>query len=387
MEKERDKVISFQPTEEEQAFFQVARSLAVEKIRPAARECEKRRTVSADLIARVNELGLSAFELPELWGGLELPLLSQAIIWQGLSYGDLGVIQGLPGAGEASSLFRLSSEHRAWHRYREIAKGGQWPTVAWVDEAEQKEPLKQPIRVRRRGSGYVVDGVSSPVRLASKADWVVIAARDEEETVLLALDERVWEIEEGDIRLGLLASGIARLRFAEVYAGPEQLVARGPEADAWLNRVRARNQVIEAAKEVGLMEAALDYTIEYTAGRKAFGQEIAKFQGVSFTIAEMAFACRGAKCLVWQAASAVDRGDEQADGFAWRALACAHRSLRYVTDQAVQMLGGHGYVQEYPVEKWMRDAEAQVMLYGRERDWLIRRGEQLLSERKERVAP
>ncbi len=137
MEKERDKVISFQPTEEEQAFFQVARSLAVEKIRPAARECEKRRTVSADLSDRVDELGLSALELPESWGGLELPLLSQALIWQGLSYGDLGVIQGLPGAGEASSLFRLSSEHRVWHRYREMAKGG-WPTVAWIDEAEQK---------------------------------------------------------------------------------------------------------------------------------------------------------------------------------------------------------------------------------------------------------
>ncbi|ADU95192.1 acyl-CoA dehydrogenase family protein [Geobacillus sp. Y412MC52] len=380
-------MISFQPTEEEQAFFQVARSLAVEKIRPAARECEKRRTVSVDLSDRVDELGLSALELPESWGGLELPLLSQAIIWQGLSYGDLGVIQGLPGAGEASSLFRLSSEHRVWHRYREMAKGG-WPTVAWIDEAEQKEPLKEAIRVRRRGSGYIVDGVSSPVRLASKADWAVIAARDEEEeTVLLALDERVWEIEEGDIRLGLLAAGIARLRFAEVYAGPEQLVACGSEADALLNRVRARNQVIEAAKEVGLMEAALDYTIEYTAGRKAFGQEIAKFQGVSFTIAEMAFACRGAKWLVWQAAFAVDRGDEQANGFAWRSLARAHRSLRYVTDQAVQMLGGHGYVQEYPAEKWMRDAQAQVMLYGRERDWLIRRGEQLLGKRKERVAP
>src|SRR5699024_10724781 len=136
-------------------------------------------------------------------------------------------------------------------------------------------------------------------------------------------------------------------------------------------------------KEVGLMEAALDYATEYTATRKAFGKEIAKFQGVSFRIATMAMETRLTNHLVWQAALSADEEDKAAEGNSLRALYRAHRSLRYVTDSAVQMLGGHGFVRDFPVEKWMRDAQAQVSLYGREREFLIKRGKQLIGSAKE----
>src|SRR5699024_8158017 len=141
--------------------------------------------------------------------------------------------------------------------------------------------------------------------------------------------------------------------------------------------------ILQAAKEAGLMEAALDYATEYTAGRKAFGQEIAKFQGVSFRIATMAMETRTANLLVWQAALRADAADESAKGLSLRALNRAHRSVRFVTNSAVQLLGGHGFVQDFPVEKWMRDAQAQVALYGRERDLLLQQGKQIVSGWKE----
>ncbi|MEB3750147.1 acyl-CoA dehydrogenase family protein [Geobacillus sp. FSL W8-0032] len=374
-------MISFRPTEEERAFCEVAKTIAVEEMRPSARDCEQRRSVSASIAKRLHELGFLGLELPESWGGLELPLISQAQIWQVLSYGDLGIVQGLPGPGEAASLMRQAPEHPVWRPYRDAGQTGIWPTVAFIDGEET-------IEVRRSRDGYRLNGTSAPVRRAAFADWVVAAGKDNEgEPVIVVFDERTWETIEGDFRLGLLAAGLGRIRFSDVFAGNDRVLARGEEASALLGHARARQCVLEAAKEVGLMEAALDYTIEYTAGRKAFGQEIAKFQGVSFTVAEMAFECRGARNIAWAAACRVDEQGRAAEGFAWRALARAHRSVRYVTDQAVQMLGGHGYVQEYPAEKWMRDAQAQVLLYARETDWFIRRGEQLLDERKERVAP
>ncbi|WPZ17697.1 acyl-CoA dehydrogenase family protein [Geobacillus subterraneus] len=374
-------MISFRPTEEEQAFFDVAKTVASEQVRLHARDCEERRSVSASISAHLHELGFLALELPERWGGLELPLISQTQIFHALSWGDLGIVQGLPGPGAAASFLRLTSAHPIWKPYREAGQAGMWPTVAFIDRSGA-------INARRRGNGYVLSGTSEPVRLAAFAEWAIVAADDSEgEPVIFALDQRVWEVVKGDFRLGLLAAGLGRLRFSDVFVGDGGVLARGEEALHLLAHARARQYVLEAAKEVGLMEAALDYAVEYTARRKAFGQEIAKFQGVSFTIAEMAFEYRGAKHLVWEAACRIDEKGKAAESYAWRALARAHRSLRYITNQAVQMLGGHGYVQEYPVEKWMRDAEAQVMLYGRERDWLIRRGEQLLSEQKERVAP
>lgn len=91
------------------------------------------------------------------------------------------------------------------------------------------------------------------------------------------------------------------------------------------------------------------------------------------------------KSLVWQAAKATDDGHSNAEGYAFSTMFTAHKGVRFVTDSAVQLLGGHGYVQEYPVEKWMRDAQAQVILYGREREFLTRRGDQILVESEKKV--
>jgi acyl-CoA dehydrogenase len=380
-------LISFRPTDDEQAFYDLARNFAIDHIRPVARECEESRSVSSQITKKIGELGFSALELPENWGGLELPLISQVQILQALSYGDLGVVQGLPGAGDAASLIRLNPDHPLLQTYKAAGRDGSWPSVAFIDATDQDGPWASELEIRANGSGYILKGTSKPVRLASFAEYIGIQAVDSEgESVVLWLENNSWEVLDGDYRLGLLAAGLGRIHFSDVNVGAEQVLARGREAEELISKVQNRIRVMEASKEVGLMEAALDYAIEYTAGRKAFGQEIAKFQGVSFTIAEMAFELKAASHLVWLAAKKVDEHASDASGHSMRALYRAHRSVRHVTDSAVQMLGGHGYVQEYPVEKWMRDAQAQVALNGREKDLLIRRGEQILNEAKERVA-
>lgn len=381
-------MISFRPTEEEQAFKEMAKNFAVETIRPVARDCEENRQVNEEIVKQIEELGFGTLELPESWGGLELPLITQVQILQSLSYGDLGVVQGLPGAGDAASLIRLIPDHPALQGYKEAGQSsGAWPDVAFIDATNPDDPWLADLQVKQDGNGYIVDGTSQPVRLAKNAQYVAIAATDSEgEPVVLWLDKTGWTVLEGDFRLGLLAAGLGRIQFSEVNAGANQIIARGSEAEALITNVLNRIYVLQAAKEVGIMEAALDYTVEYTSNRKAFGQEIAKFQGVSFTVADMAFETRAANHLVYLAATTVESQSKDAAGNALRAIYRAHRAARFVTDNAVQMLGGHGFVQEFPVEKWMRDAQAQVALYGRERDFLIRRGEQIMNPAKKEVA-
>lgn len=380
-------MISFGPTAEEQAFVETAKSFAVDNIRPEARESEGNYAISESLMNQVTELGFSALELPEEWGGLELPLISQVQILQALSYGDLGIVQGLLGAGDAASLIRLASNHSALQMYKEACQNGQAPSVAFIDAADSEAPWASELTITTNGSGFALEGLSEPVRLAQSAQYVCVMGVDSEgESVILWLREQGWKVEEGDYRLGLLAAGLGRVRFADVHVGAEQVVARGQEASDLISKVQERIRVLQAAKEVGLMEAALDYTVEYTAGRKAFGQEIAKFQGVSFRVAKMAFELQAAHHLVLYAAVQVDEQTEEASGSSLQAIHRAHQSVRFVTDSAVQMLGGHGYIQEFPVEKWMRDAEAQVMLYGREKNYLVRRGEQILNGENEGVA-
>lgn len=383
-------MISFRPTEEEAAFVDVAEGFAKDEIRPAARECEENRAVHADIAKKCEELGVAGLELPEGWGGLEMPVISQVQMLQALSYGDLGIVQGLPGAGDAASLIRLASENAAFASYKNAGQNGSWPNVAFLDATDSEAPWAEELKVVSEGDGYRLNGVSQPIRMAANAEYLAVAAVDSEgESVVLWLDHQphAWEVKEGDYRLGLLAAGLARLEFDSVDVDAKQVVAKGQEASDMMARTQARVRLLQGAKEVGLMEAAFDYATEYTAGRKAFGQEIAKFQGVSFKIAEMAIETRIAHHLVWEAATHIDEETTaEAEGASLRALYRAHRSLRFVTDAAVQLLGGHGFVNEYPVEKWMRDAQAQVGLYGREKDLLARRGKQIVTGKKAGVA-
>ncbi|WP_188429067.1 acyl-CoA dehydrogenase family protein [Kroppenstedtia guangzhouensis] len=378
-------MISFQPTEEESAFVDLAGGVARERIRPMATECEQERRVHPDLVKTMMDLGFTTLELPHSWGGLEMPLISQTQIWGALSHGDLGVVQGLPGAGDGASLIRLIPEHPALQSYKAAGADGDWPTVAFLQAADGENPGLSGVQAVSNGSGYVLRGISLPFRLAAFADSLLVAVNDPEgETLLLWLDRREdsrWHAVEGDYRLGLLAAGCARVQFEEEVITSDQVIARGSEARELLSQAQARIYVLEAAKEVGLMEAAVSYTAEYTSQRKAFGQEIAKFQGVSFTLADMAIETRTSRNLLWQTAERINDGDSTGKEAAGGMLSRVHRSLRFVTDSAVQLLGGHGYVQEFPVEKWMRDAQAQVSLYGREGELLARRGEQLLGDR------
>lgn len=369
---------SFLPTDEEKEYIQVAKSIAIEKIRPVAREIEKNQVVDAFLVSELDELGFLALETPENWEGLELPMITQVQILQALSFGDLGAIQGLPGLGDAASLFRLCPDHSLLSTYKEDILHSK-KTVALLDLTKNSQ-----VTMLHNRDGWIINGISQPVRLASFADYLVVIGRDSDGLPLVfwleVSNQQNLKVENGDYRLGLLASGLGKYVFENVYVTEELILASDEEAHQLIEEIRPRVQILQAAKEVGLMEAALDYATEYTAGRKAFGQEIAKFQGVSFRIADMAMETRIANHLVWQAALELDEEKESAGGSVLRALYRAHRSVRYVTDSAVQLLGGHGYVQEYPVEKWMRDAQAQVSLYGRERELLIARGEQLIGE-------
>ncbi|TFJ94251.1 acyl-CoA dehydrogenase family protein [Lentibacillus salicampi] len=376
-------MISFQPTEEETSFIKVAKDFAKNRIRPAARTCEKQRAVDQKLGDEAAELGFLSLELPEDWEGLELPLLTQVQLMQALSYGDLDIIQGLQGAGDAASFFRLLRDNPVFKdKMVDLTSGA---TTVLIDLENNDELSENQLSLRHDHDGYILQGLSQPVRMASFADYALVAGKDSQgKNVIIWLDDSAdWMVHQGDYRLGLVASGLGRFSFENVKVPLTHVLVEGTAADDILREARNRIRLLQAAKETGLMEAALDSATEYTAERKAFGREIAAFQGVSFRVASMAIETRIANHLVLEAAVKADNREPSAERLSLRALHRAHRSLRYVTDSAVQLLGGHGFVRDFPVEKWMRDAQAQVMLYGRENDLLVRSGEQLITGEEE----
>lgn len=375
-------MISFRPTDEEQGLLTVARDFAQEQIRPYAREAEELKTISGKLLSQATELGFLVMEAPEALGGLEMNMMSQVQVLEALSFGDLGIVQGFPGLGDAASIFRFVQDlPNVRSCTEELADNACGPTVAFLEAIHPDWRWDTRMTLKKIEQGYLLHGESRPIRMAKDASYLLLALLDEEEVpVLLLLDKRSnsWTTKPAEIRLGLLAAGCACLQFEELQVDEGSVLARGDEAIAILQHTLPRIRTLQAAKEVGLARAALEYTVTYTALRKAFGQEIAKFQGVSFMVADMEIELQAAHHLVWLAASQIDSGTHETTAVSLQALSRAHRAVRFVTNHAVQLHGGYGFVQEYPVEKWMRDAQAQVMLYGREGEFLVDAGKYLI---------
>ncbi|QSO46005.1 acyl-CoA dehydrogenase family protein [Alicyclobacillus mengziensis] len=375
-------MISFMNTEEERAFVEMADAFAKEQLRVQARIAEAQKEVPNSLAERAAELGLCSLEVPESMEGLGLPLISQVQVLEALAFGDLAILQGLPGPNEFASFLRVAPDLPNVRSYLDGSSQSQLRTAAVIDALNLHVASDSGLTLEASNEGYVLCGLSRPIRMGKYAEILLVACRDTTgEAVLLLLDAKrtPWQVLPCDVRLGLLPAGIARVRFESRSVSLEDVLLRGEEAETALYQAMARQHVLEAGKEIGLMRASLEYATNYTAKRKAFGQEIAHFQGVSFLLADMAIEVQAARHLTWQAAVSLDGGNPHGEVEAVRALARVHRAVRFVTDNGVQLLGGAGYVQEYPVEKWMRDGEAQVMLYGRETELLLDGGLRILT--------
>src|SRR5699024_16070 len=151
---------------------------AKDKIRPIAHECEDKKQVPSSLSNEIAELGFLSLEAPESGGGLEFPLITQVQIMTALSYGDLGIIQGLPGVNDAASFLRTQS-HSSLDNILNNDK-----TVAFLDFASDDQPCGNQILLNEQRDGYVVNGVSQPVRLVRVADSILVAGVDAEETAV-----------------------------------------------------------------------------------------------------------------------------------------------------------------------------------------------------------
>ncbi len=362
-------MISFQPTEDEIAFVEMAHKFAEDTLRPSMREVEVNEMIPDSIVNELRALGLLTMEESEAVGGLELPMTTQVQILRALSFGDLAMMQGMPGLNDGASFSRTNQDVKGFDTLLDSEQ-----TVAYIS-AQEEQPFST-LQLHRQ----LLTGTSLPVRTAQIATHFLIALKDENSEAQLLLipnNHQLCEVT-GKSYLGLEASQIGKVTFNKVTVLDEYVVASGEKAEMIIREAETRMYVLQAAKQVGLMEAACEYTTEYAATRKAFGQEIAKFQAVSFRIAKMLMELQVTNNFVLEAANAIDEGKPSANQKAWKTIHQAHKALRYVTDSAVQLLGGHGFVQEFPVEKWMRDAQAQVMLYGSERAFLHNYGQCLI---------
>ncbi len=376
-------MISFDPTDDEKAIRDEVRKFAEGELRAQGRDCEKSGEVPEKLRRTYHELGLATLDWPEAAGGAGLSAVARAIVEEELARGDAGLALALDGPGLASrAILELGSDEDRARWLPRLAARGAVAALA-IAESDLGSDLGRvaTAAVPDGAGGYILNGRKLFVLNAPPADLFVVVAKGDPAPDLFVLERDTPGLALGrqDDRLGLQACRSCEVKLDDARAPAAARIAgsaaaersgaavgtaeRSGALDRW-DRFLARSWVTLAARAVGIARAATEYATFYAQDRSAFGRKIGSFQGVAFKIEDMATSTDAARWLVWRAAAALARGAP--DAMRQAALAAVHANETAVgaAIDCVQILGGAGFMEDYPAEKWMREARALAAILG-----------------------
>lgn len=335
-----------QPTDEQRVLKETLHDFATEALRSAARDCESAHQTSEDIFRQAHEIGVTA-PLAEEFGGAGLfDAVTHCIVAEELAWGDPGIAYYLMGSGLASVVIGLAGAD-AQKQAHLPAFGADAPIKSFIAVGEKiasgdLDALETTI------DGDKVSGTKYGVLNATDASIGIVVGRSGGELAAVLVDPTAeFDILKPEDKLGLEAAPTSVVNFA---VEGEALPA-GQE----LTNALLRAKLITGALAVGCARASLEYASDYAIEREAFGKPIGAFQGISFKIADMAIAVDAARLSVWRAAWKLDQGRATLADVA-EANAQALDAAVLCGDDGVQVLGGHGYIRDHPVEKWFRDA-------------------------------
>jgi alkylation response protein AidB-like acyl-CoA dehydrogenase len=364
-------VFDVTPTEEQQMLTAVVQEFAAERVRPIATDADRACETPADVLATAAELGIAQIGVPEGAGGLseERTAVTNVLVAEALAHGDLGVAVACLAPAAVSSALSLWGSADQQATYLPAFVGDQPPAAALslLEPGAGFDPFRLQTRAVPAPGGYRLTGVKSLVPLASRGEVFIVAADLQGKGPALFLVEAgtAGLSVESEPAMGLRAAGMGRLLLEDVTVPSSALLAAGPDQDAagaYRSCVRL-SRLGWCALAIGTSQAVVDYVIPYVNDRVAFGEPISHRQAVAFTVADMAIELEGMRLVTYRAASRADLDKDFARETALARRLCADKGM-VIGSSGVQMLGGHGYVKEHPVERWYRDLRAIGLMEG-----------------------
>ena len=355
-------------SEEQEMVREMATRFAREVLAEAAPAANDAAEAPAEVLDQLAELGLAQFAVPEALGGAaaESSIVTQMLAIEALCTGDMGLtVAGLAPIGVANALSRWGSADQQARYLAPFAEDT--PPCAALAVAERRpafDPRELRTRARIDADGFVLSGEKTLVPVAEKAELFLVAAelvgRGPQLFLVEASAEGVSVRKENG--MGVRAAGLGAVKFADVRLPGAALL--GEEVGLVdYDELLDRSAIAWSAAALGTCQAVLDYAIPYANDRKAFGEPISHRQAVAFLIANIGIELEGMRLLTYRAASRVEHGlPFHREAYLARLL-CADKGMQIGTD-GVQLLGGHGFTKEHPVERWYRDLRAIAIMEG-----------------------
>ncbi len=350
-------MIDFEPSEEQQLIVETVRQFAANEIRPRAREADESGEIPDEVLKQSHELGLVANALPEEHGGGGArSAVTSVLVAEELACADLAQALAIlsPALGALPVLDFGSPVQQELRLPLYLEDAFRPGALAVMEPRYDCDPRRPETTAKRDGGDYVLDGSKCLVPWLDGTDEVWVVASEEGAPQLFSVPADASGLTATrEQNMGLRALPTAELALAAVRVPATRRLGEDRGAD--LGALLARGRVALAAMAVGVARAAFEVARDYAKERHTFGQPIGTRQAIAFKIADMALEIDGARLLVWEAAWRLDRG-EHAVREATLARNQAQQVALRVADDAVQVLGGHGYIRDYLPEMHLRNA-------------------------------
>jgi alkylation response protein AidB-like acyl-CoA dehydrogenase len=355
----RRDLLDLTPTDDQRMIVDAVGEFAAEQLRPRAADADAACQTPADVFDRAAELGIPLLGVPEELGGVgtERSATTGVLVAEAMAHGDMGLAVACLAPSAVSTALALWGDADQQATYLPAFVGDNAPAAALA--VLEPHPLFDPFQLRTKASrtatGFVVDGVKSLVPRACAGELFVVAADLEGRgPALFVVESSAAGLSvEADPSMGLRAAAMGRLVLDGVRLPERSLLTSGA---GYADCVRLA-RLGWCALAVGTARAVLDYVIPYVNDRVAFGEPVSHRQGVAFKVADIGIELEGMRLVTYRAASRADQGLPYAREVALARTLCVAKGMAIGSD-GVQLLGGHGYVKEHPVERWYRDLRA-----------------------------
>lgn len=363
-------MIDFTLTDEQAAIRAQAREFAEKEIRPVAWECDEKGEMPLDVLKKAWEIGLMNTHVPERFGGLAIDFLTGTILEEELAWGCSGIATSLNCNGLATIPVQLAGSEEVQKELFEhltsefvLASFGLTEPGAGSDVASMRTSAK------KVGDKYVINGSKCFITNAGYSQYFTVFAKTDPEaghrgvSAFLVKKDDTITIDKKEDKMGQRASNTGTVTFNDTEVDAKYLLGQENGGFKVAMGTLDRTRPGVAAMATGISQAAFDMAKAYSLERVQFGVPIAMHQAIQFLLADMATKIEASRLLTWQSAKVLDDGKRNSL-VSSHAKRFASDSAMEITTDAVQVHGGYGYIKEYKVEKFMRDAKLMQLYEG-----------------------
>ena len=364
--------MTFKLNDEQRMIQSMVREFSRKVVAETALERDRTKDFPADNLEKMGELGLLGMMVPLEYDGSQADTVSYVLALSEIAYScaSTAVVMSVHNSIVCESILRHGTEKQKQTYLKPLARGDYIGAFALTEPHAGSDPVSQSTIAERDGNDYIINGTKRFITSGKNAGLVIVTAKTDPSqkhqgisAFLVKRDTPGFIVGRLEDKMGLCASDTADLIFDNCRVSASDML--GNEGDGFKISMRALDggRIGISAQSVGVAQAAFDAAVKHAKGREQFGRKISKFQGLRWMIADMATEIEAARQFMFSAAAMKDRGENYTVQASMAKL-FASEMVNRVTAKALQMHGGYGFVKDYPVERFYRDARVFTIYEG-----------------------